>query len=265
MKKLIFSLLVFLTGCQSMGEHFTCLDEANRITRTEQRFVRTETKCVRSDQQSLGGGQGTIYNPGRGDVNCTSTPIYETVILNQSERDAVYQNCRNRINNQNLGNQNVNRTSSTSSTQNTTTLKQKLSADTPFCQALLKSDGINGSTYKSHCEVKSNVSSTNSCGNLNLFNGKCVSDSEYEKLVDERNKKLINNSNPCGTFNRKLYKDSNGGSSCLTEEQYQQRTMSGQKLHEVNNTNKCNSQGEIQCQQQNMKCVSSGATQWCSR
>jgi hypothetical protein len=100
MKKLIFSLLVFLTGCQSMGEHFTCLDEANRITRTEQRFVRTETKCVRSDQQSLGGGQGTIYNPGRGDVNCTSTPIYETVILNQSERDTVYQNCRNRINNQ---------------------------------------------------------------------------------------------------------------------------------------------------------------------
>jgi hypothetical protein len=83
-----------------MGEHFTCLDEANRITRTEQKFVRTETKCVRSDQQSLGGGQGTIYNPGRGDVNCTSTPIYETVILNQSERDSVYQNCRNRITNQ---------------------------------------------------------------------------------------------------------------------------------------------------------------------
>ena len=90
----LFSIIV-LSGCQSMGEHFTCLDEANRITRTEQRFVRTETKCVRSDQQSLGGGQGTIYNPGRGDVNCTSTPIYETVILNQSERDTVYQNCRN--------------------------------------------------------------------------------------------------------------------------------------------------------------------------
>ena len=29
-----------------MGKHFTCLDEANRIARTEQRFIRTKTKCV---------------------------------------------------------------------------------------------------------------------------------------------------------------------------------------------------------------------------
>ena len=29
-----------------MSEHFTCLDEANRIALTEQRFARTEAKCV---------------------------------------------------------------------------------------------------------------------------------------------------------------------------------------------------------------------------
>lgn len=246
-----------------MGEHFTCLDEANRITRTEQRFVRTETKCVRSDQQSLGGGQGTIYNPGRGDVNCTSTPIYETVILNQSERDSVYQNCRNRITNQNSNLQN-NKVITNSNTQNTSS-KQKLSADTPFCQALLKSDGINGSIYKSQCEAKSSSASNNNCGNLKSFNGRCVSENEYEKLINERNKNLINNSNPCSTGNRKLYKYSTGGTSCLTDEQYEQRIKSGQKLQEVNNESKCNSQGEIQCQQLNMKCVSNGVTQWCSR
>ena len=101
MKK-YFLVIFFLSGCQSMGEHFNCLSEVDRLVpaQTQQKYVRTETKCVRSDQQSLGGGQGTIYNPGRGDVNCTSTPIYETVILNQSERDSVYQNCRNRITNQ---------------------------------------------------------------------------------------------------------------------------------------------------------------------
>lgn len=152
MKKYFLISVLFLSGCQSMGEHFTCLDEANRITRTEQRYVRTETKCVRSDQQSLGGGQGTIYNPGRGDVNCTSTPIYETVILNQSERDSVYQNCRNRIANQ---------------TQRT--------------QQQTSSSGTSG--Y---------YGSGNPCGNLKLYKGSCVSESDYARLIRNETRNIQN-------------------------------------------------------------------------
>jgi len=147
-----------------MGEHFTCLDEANRITRTEQKFVRTETKCVRSDQQSLGSGQGTIYNPGRGDVNCTSTPIYEAVILNQSERDSVYQNCRNRIVNQNQ------RSSQLTSSSN--------------------NSGYYGPG--------------NPCGTLKLYKGTCVSESDYSRLIRNETRNIQNKQSANSGFCRGL-------------------------------------------------------------
>ena len=90
-------LTVLLSGCQSMGDHLNCQAEVERTVpaQTQQRYLRTDTKCVRSNQQSLGGGMGTINNPSMGDVNCSSVPIYETIVLNQAQRDAAYQRCRN--------------------------------------------------------------------------------------------------------------------------------------------------------------------------
>ena len=100
MRLLYLSLLFpigFLTGCQSLGEHFNCMAEVDRAVpaQTQQRYLRTDTKCTKSNEQSLGAGMGTIYNPSQGDVNCSSVPIYETIILNQTQRDAAYQQCRN--------------------------------------------------------------------------------------------------------------------------------------------------------------------------
>lgn len=94
--------LVPLTACQSMGDHFSCMAEVDRTVpaQTQQRYIRTDTKCVRSNEQSLGGGMGTIYNPAQGDINCSAIPIYETIVLNQAQRDAAYQQCRNRVGNQ---------------------------------------------------------------------------------------------------------------------------------------------------------------------
>ncbi|QWD69615.1 hypothetical protein [Polynucleobacter sp. UB-Siik-W21] len=65
----------------------------------QQRYVRTDTKCTKSSEQSLTGpfgvSLGTVYNPAQGDVNCSSIPIYENIVLNQAQRDAAYQQCRN--------------------------------------------------------------------------------------------------------------------------------------------------------------------------
>ena len=77
---------------------------------TQQRYVRTDTKC-----SSSGGGIATPTTT-RGDqyivnnnsqTNCTSTPIYETIVLNQPQRDAAYQQCRSGINNQRERQQNL--------------------------------------------------------------------------------------------------------------------------------------------------------------
>ena len=95
-------ILSLLAGCQSMGDHFSCMAEVDRTipAQTQQRYLRTDTKCTKSNEQSLGGGMGTIYNPAQGDVSCSSTPVYETIVLNQAERDSAYQRCRGGISSQ---------------------------------------------------------------------------------------------------------------------------------------------------------------------
>ena len=70
---------------------------------TQQRYVRTDTKCTSSSSGFAAPTttRGTQYMlSGDGQTDCTSTPVYETVVLNQSERDAAYQSCRGNINNQ---------------------------------------------------------------------------------------------------------------------------------------------------------------------
>lgn len=107
----------FLSGCQSMGEHFNCLSEVDRLVpaQTQQKYVRTDTKCTRSNEQTVTGAfgstWGTVYNPSQGDINCSSTPIYETIVLNQQQRDLAYQQCRNSYANNKVS---VNRQSSNS-------------------------------------------------------------------------------------------------------------------------------------------------------
>jgi hypothetical protein len=109
MKRLlsIVSLVIMslLAGCQSMGDHFSCMAEVNRTipAQTQQRYVRTDTKCTSSGgaiatPTTTRGDQYIVNNDGQ--TNCTSTPIYETIVLNQTARDAAYQQCRSNINNQ---------------------------------------------------------------------------------------------------------------------------------------------------------------------
>ena len=97
--------LTLLMGCQSLGDHFNCMAQVDRTVpaQTQQRYVRTDTKC------STSGGAIATPTTTRGDqyivnnnsqTNCTSTPIYETIVLNQSQRDAAYQQCRNGISSQ---------------------------------------------------------------------------------------------------------------------------------------------------------------------
>lgn len=96
---------ILLSGCQSMGDHFNCMAEVDRTVpaQTQQRYIRTDTKC-----SSSGGGIATptttrgdqyIVNTS-GETKCTSTPIYETIVLNQAARDSTYQQCRGRVNSQ---------------------------------------------------------------------------------------------------------------------------------------------------------------------
>ena len=100
---LLFALLVS-TGCQTMGNHFDCMAEVDRTVpaKIEKKFIRTDTKCVQSNEttvrDSFGNSWGTVPSS-RGDINCSSTPIYENIILNQPQRDSAYRNCRNRLGN----------------------------------------------------------------------------------------------------------------------------------------------------------------------
>lgn len=70
---------------------------------TQQRYVRTDTKCSTSGGSiatptTTKGSQYIINNDSQ--TNCTSTPIYETIVLNQAQRDAAYQQCRSGITSQ---------------------------------------------------------------------------------------------------------------------------------------------------------------------
>ena len=108
MKKLLMPLLIttgLLVGCQSMGDHFNCMAEVDRTVpaQTQQRYIRTDTKCNSSSSGLVTPTttQGSQYMAmGSGETNCTSTPIYQTIVLNQPQRDAAYQQCRSGINGQ---------------------------------------------------------------------------------------------------------------------------------------------------------------------
>lgn len=97
--------MISLQGCQSMGDHYSCLAEVDRTVpaQTQQKYVRTDTKCVQSGYKTLtgpfGGNMGTVASD-KGDVNCSSVPIYETIVLNEAQRDSAYQQCRGRVNSQ---------------------------------------------------------------------------------------------------------------------------------------------------------------------
>ena len=109
MKKIHFiTLIAFvltMTGCQSLGEHFNCIAEVDRTIppKTQQKYVRTDTKCTSSGSgiatPTTTRGDQYIVNTDK-QTNCTSTPVYETVVLNQLQRDAAYQQCRGRAGNQ---------------------------------------------------------------------------------------------------------------------------------------------------------------------
>jgi hypothetical protein len=112
MRNLLITVIfaALLGGCQSLGDHFNCMAEVDRTVpaKTQQRYVRTDTKC------STSGGAIATPTTTRGDqyivnnnsqTNCTSTPIYETIVLNQPQRDAAYQQCRSGINNQRVSTQ----------------------------------------------------------------------------------------------------------------------------------------------------------------
>jgi hypothetical protein len=81
------------------------MDEVDRAVpaQTQQRFVRADTKCTSSGSgiatPTTTRGDHYIVNTDR-QTNCTSTPVYETIILNQAQRDVVYDQCRRRINSQ---------------------------------------------------------------------------------------------------------------------------------------------------------------------
>lgn len=102
MKKFLFCVL-FLSGCQSLNEHLTCINEVDRLfpAKTEQRFVKTDYTCSVSSSGIISptttrGGQYIVNSDKQ--TTCESNPIYETVILNQSQRNDAYDSCRNRLN-----------------------------------------------------------------------------------------------------------------------------------------------------------------------
>ena len=98
-------LIASLQGCQSLGDHFNCMAEVDRTVpaQTQQRYVKTVTNCATSGgaiatPTTTRGDQYIVNNNSQ--TNCTSTPIYETIVLNQSQRDSAYQQCRNGISSQ---------------------------------------------------------------------------------------------------------------------------------------------------------------------
>ena len=189
MNKSLYAIVVaagLLTGCQSIGDHLNCQAEVDRTVpaQTQQRYLRTDTKCVRSGQQSLGGGMGTINNPSMGDVNCSSVPIYETIVLNQPQRDAAYQACRNNVSNQRVSNSYY---SQNSPSNYTPSLKTKYSADTPYCKGIADK---NSSEYKAQCQQSTSAINGKSVYNIKDAKIACTSATvvgspAYNKCVDE--------------------------------------------------------------------------------
>jgi hypothetical protein len=191
MKKILGLLLVttgLLGGCQSIGDHFDCMAEVDRNlpAQTQQRYIRTDTKCIQSSEKTITGPFGANFGTvpsDKGDINCSAIPIYETIVLNQAQRETAYQQCRNRIDAPsgyipNSSNQkspeeirryDAQRTKCDSikdndlflacmrDIRNAPILKTKLSPDTPYCIASAKHVGQNSAEYKSQCEQSSSM------------------------------------------------------------------------------------------------------------
>ena len=154
MKKLLISLLLttsLLGGCQSLGDHFNCMAQVDRIipAQTQQRYVRTDTKCTSSGgaiatPTTTRGDQYIVNNNGQ--TNCTSTPIYETIVLNQPQRDAAYQQCRSNTSSQRNSQQ---------STLTSVSSQKVLSPDSNYYQELLKqSQGMGATSQPQIKELK---------------------------------------------------------------------------------------------------------------
>jgi hypothetical protein len=88
-----------LVGCQALQDNNYCWNQVNQQVpaQTQQRYIRTDTKCNTNDVIATT-TKGSQYM-GNSTTNCTSTPVYETIVLNQAERDSAYQQCRDNLNN----------------------------------------------------------------------------------------------------------------------------------------------------------------------
>ena len=100
MKLTIIFILTFplLSGCQGflqqLANHDACQSQVDGTIppQVQQRYLRTETKCSSSGVIN----PNSLLNPSystSGQTNCVSTPIYEYLVLNQSQRDIAYNQC----------------------------------------------------------------------------------------------------------------------------------------------------------------------------
>lgn len=95
---IFFLTLPLLSGCQGflqhMANHDACLSQVDRSIppQVQQRYLRTETKCSSSGVINQNNRLNPSYSTS-GQTDCVSTPIYEYIILNQSQRDFAYNQC----------------------------------------------------------------------------------------------------------------------------------------------------------------------------
>jgi len=161
MKNILFTVVLIglLSGCQSLGDHFNCMAEVDRTipAQTQQKYVRTDTKCIQSSEKTITGPFGANFGTvpsDKGDINCSAVPIYETIVLNQAQRDAAYQQCRNNVNNQRtqqnyVAPQQQSYSPPQQETYSPSTLRPKYSSDTPYCKGI---PDKNSSEYKAQCQ-----------------------------------------------------------------------------------------------------------------
>ena len=87
-------MFIGLTGCQSMRDISNCSSQSYSVypLETRQVYVRTETRCNSSGSVSPTTTRGNDYGYS-GSTNCVSTPIYETVRIEDPRRDQIYNEC----------------------------------------------------------------------------------------------------------------------------------------------------------------------------
>ncbi len=84
----ILAALPFLTSCAGLAAYGRAVNECNsEVDRVapaqyEKKYVQSKTSC----DTSLSGRQ----------MDCTTTPVYETIVRNQQRRDALHRSCMDR-------------------------------------------------------------------------------------------------------------------------------------------------------------------------